>query len=111
PARAPALHRGPAISERHVVVTAGTKQALFNACFSLFGHGDEVLVPSPGWTSYYEMLALARAVPVAVRGARDRQLKVTVDDLRHAATPRTRGLILNSPCNPTGAVYTRAELT
>jgi aspartate aminotransferase len=84
---------------------------LFNACFSLFGHGDEVLVPSPGWTSYYEMLALARAVPIAVRGARERQLKVTVDDLRRAATRRTRGLILNSPCNPTGAVYTRAELT
>jgi aspartate aminotransferase len=109
--RASALHRGAAITEDDVVVTAGTKQALFNACFSLFGTGDEVLVPTPGWTSYYEMLALARAVPVAVRGARERQLKVTPDDLRGAATPRTRGLILNSPCNPTGAVYTRSELT
>jgi aspartate aminotransferase len=93
-----------------VVVTAGTKQALFNACFSLFAAGDEVLVPTPGWTSYYEMLALARAVPVAVRGALERQLKVTPSDLVAAATPRTRGLILNSPCNPSGAVYTRDEL-
>src|SRR4051812_43412295 len=95
------------IDAGNVVVTAGTKQALFNACFSLFGSGDEVLVPTPGWTSYYEMLALARAVPVPVRGAIERQLKVTADDLRRAATARTRGLILNSPCNPTGAVYSR----
>lgn len=95
----------------HVVVTAGTKQALFNTCFALFANGDEILVPTPGWTSYYEMAALARAVAVPVRGARDRQLKVTADDLRAAATSRTRGLILNSPCNPTGAVYSRDELS
>jgi aspartate aminotransferase len=108
--RAVAMHRGPAIDPDQVVVTAGTKQALFNACFSLFGGGDEVLVPSPGWTSYYEMLALARAMPVAVRGRRERQLKVAPEDLLSAATARTRGLILNSPCNPTGAVYSRDEL-
>src|SRR5438067_8017236 len=64
--RASALHRGEPIDATNVVVTAGTKQALFNACFSLFAGGDEVLVPTPGWTSYYEMLALARAVPIAV---------------------------------------------
>jgi aspartate aminotransferase len=109
-AQASARHNGPPITAANVVVTTGTKQALFNACFSLFAAGDEVLVPTPGWTSYYEMLALARAVPIAVRGARARQLKVTPDDLRAAATPRTRGLILNSPCNPTGAVYSREEL-
>ncbi len=107
--RAAATHRAP-IGPDCVVVSAGTKQALFNACFSLFSGGDEVLVPTPGWTSYYEMLTLARAVPVAVRGARSRDLKVTPDDLRQAATARTRGLILNSPCNPTGAVYSREEL-
>jgi aspartate aminotransferase len=108
--RASAIHTGVAITPDQVTVTAGTKQALFNACFSLFGPGDEVLVPTPGWTSYYEMLGLARAVPVAVRGSRENQLKVTPDDLRLAATPRTRGLILNSPCNPTGSVYSREEL-
>jgi aspartate aminotransferase len=101
---------GRAIGADDVVVTAGTKQALFNACFTLFAAGDEVLVPTPGWTSYYEMLGLARAVAVPVCGARERQLKVTPDDLRATATSRTRGLILNSPCNPTGAVYGRAEL-
>lgn len=93
-----------------VIVTTGSKQALFNACFTLFGAGDEVLVPTPAWTSYYEMLALARATPVIVRGARERSLKVTPDDLEAAATPRTRGIMLNSPCNPTGAVYSATEL-
>jgi len=106
--RAAGLRGG--IEPSDVVVTAGTKQALFNACFALFAAGDEVLVPTPGWTSYYEMIALARAVPIAVRGARECSLKVTPADLRAAATPRTRGLILNSPCNPSGAVYSSAEL-
>ena len=109
-ARASHLHRGAAIEPSQIVVSTGTKQALFNACFSLFGPGDEVLVPTPGWTSYFQMISLARATPVAVRGARERQLKITVDDLRRAATQRTRGLILNSPCNPTGAVYSSDEL-
>ena len=110
-ARASRAHRGPAIEASQIVVSTGTKQALFNACFTLFGPGDEVLVPTPGWTSYYQMISLARATPVAVRGARERQLKITVDDVRGAATARTRGLILNSPCNPTGAVYAQTELT
>jgi len=102
---------GTEVTPSNVVVTTGSKQALFDACFTLFGAGDEVLVPTPAWTSYYEMIGLARAVPVVVRGARDRELKVTADDLRRAATSRTRGLLLNSPCNPTGAVYDLAELT
>ena len=107
--RANAVSLGRRVSADDVVITAGTKQALFNACFSLFAAGDEVLVPTPGWTSYYEMLALARAVPVAVCGSRE-DLKVTPDDLHRASSARTRALILNSPCNPTGAVYTRGEL-
>jgi aspartate aminotransferase len=109
-ARAHAIRKSGEIGASNIVVTAGTKQALFNACFALFGAGDEVLVPTPGWPSYYEMLALARATPVPVRGARSRNLKVGVDDLLAVATERTRGLILNSPCNPTGAVYSAGEL-
>src|SRR4051794_13639284 len=88
---------GSQVTPADVVVTSGSKQALFNACYALFGAGDEVLVPTPGWTSYYEMVALARATPVVVRGSRVNDLKVTVDDLRRAATGRTRGLLLNSP--------------
>jgi aspartate aminotransferase len=93
-----------------VVVGAGTKQALFNACFALFGPGDEVLIPTPGWTSYYEMIALARATPVSVVGRRDRDLKISADQLDEASNARTRGVVLNSPCNPTGAVYSNDEL-
>ncbi len=93
-----------------VVVSGGSKQSLFNVCFTLFGPGDEVLVPTPGWTSYDNILRLARAEPVPVPGDPSRGLKVDPDRLRAAATTRTRGLILNSPCNPTGAVYAPDEL-
>ena len=93
-----------------VVVSAGAKQSLFNACFCLFGPGDEVLVASPYWTSYPEMVTLARADPVAVAGREIRGFNLTPDDLEAVATPRTRGLILSTPSNPTGAVYSRAEL-
>jgi aspartate aminotransferase len=105
--------RGPVaadVTPQDVVVSNGSKQSIFNACFVLFGPGDEVLVPTPSWTSYYEIVQLARATPVEVHGDRAADLKVTVQDLERAATPRTRGLMLNSPCNPTGAVYSAAEL-
>jgi aspartate aminotransferase len=93
-----------------VVISAGAKQAIFNACFTLFGPGDEVLVPTPYWTSYPEIVRLARARPVFVAGDEQNGQKVDVDALEAAVTPSTRGLILNSPSNPTGAIYTRPEL-
>lgn len=101
---------GVDIGATNVVVSNGSKQALFNACFVLFGEGDEVLVPTPAWTSYYEIVRLARARPVPVAGDEAASFKIDVDRLAAAATPRTRGLILNNPCNPTGAVYVRQEL-
>ncbi len=93
-----------------IVVSNGSKQSLFNACFTLFGEGDEVLIPTPSWTSYYEMVALSRAKAVSVIGDPENGLKVTAAFLDAASTPRTRGLMLNSPCNPTGAVYSADEL-
>ncbi len=93
-----------------VMVTTGSKQALFNACFALFGPGDEVLVPTPAWTSYYEMVELARAECVPVTGDPDRGFKVSLNLLKAASSAKTRGIMLNSPCNPTGAVYTTQEL-
>ena len=93
-----------------VVVTTGSKQALFNSCFALFGEGDEVLVPTPAWTSYYEMVDLSRASAVEVPGDAARGFKVTANDLERHATENTRGVMLNSPCNPTGSVYTASEL-
>jgi len=110
-AHANAVYRGSDIVRpADIVVSSGSKQSLFNACFVLFGVGDEVLIPTPSWTSYYEMVALAKAVPVPVFGERTRGLKVTAAELAAAATPRTRGVMLNSPCNPTGAVYSAGEL-
>lgn len=101
---------GREVAWGEVVVTAGAKQSLFNACFSLFGPGDEVLVASPYWTSYPEIVTLARAEPVFVSGPGERDFKLGPDELEAARTERTRGLILCSPCNPTGAVYDLDEL-
>lgn len=101
---------GAPITAAEIVVSTGSKQSLYNACVCCFGPGDEVLIPTPAWTSYYEMVELARAVSVPVFGDEANDLKVTAAQLAAAATPRTKGLMLNSPSNPTGAVYTRDEL-
>jgi aspartate aminotransferase len=109
-AQATARWNGEKITASDVVVSNGSKQSLFNACFTLFGEGDEVLIPTPSWTSYYEMVALSRAKPVSVIGDPRNGLKVTAAFLDAASTPRTAGVMLNSPCNPTGAVYSESEL-
>jgi len=98
------------VTAAEVVISTGSKQSLFNACFTLFGPGDEVLIPTPAWTSYYEMVSLARATPVPVTGDPAHGFKVTAAMLETAATPRTKGLMLNSPSNPTGSVYAPEEL-
>jgi aspartate aminotransferase len=98
------------IGASDVVVSCGSKQSLSNACVTLFGPGDEVLIPTPSWTSYYEMVGLARASAVEVHGDPARGFKVDVERLERHATPRTRGLMLNTPSNPTGAVYSPDEL-
>jgi aspartate aminotransferase len=111
-ADANALYAGAdTIEPADIVVSTGSKQSLFNACFTLFGPGDEVLIPTPSWTSYYEMVSLARATAVPVYGEAGNALRVTAAELAAAATPRTRGVMLNSPSNPTGAVYSAEELS
>ncbi len=102
--------QGTPVTPADVVVSNGSKQSLYNACVCCFGPGDDVLIPIPSWTSYFEMVELARATAVPVMGDPANSLKVTADMLAAAATPRTKGLMLNSPSNPTGAVYSRAEL-
>lgn len=102
--------QGTPVPPAEVVVSNGSKQSLYNACVCCFGPGDEVLIPIPSWTSYFEMVELARATAVPVMGDPANSLKVTADMLAAAATPRTKGLMLNSPSNPTGAVYSREEL-
>src|SRR5690606_3649523 len=101
---------GAKFDPRGVVVSAGVKQALFNVLFSLFGPGDSVLIPKPYWTSYPELVQLARAEPVIVDGDPENDYKVDPARLEAAAGPSTRAILLNSPCNPTGATYTLEEL-
>lgn len=103
-------HGDGRITAADVVVSNGSKQSLYNACMVLFGPGDEVLVPTPSWTSYYEMVGLARATVVEVHGDPHQGFKVDPERLARHATPRTRGLMLNSPSNPTGSVYSPDEL-
>ncbi len=104
------LSGGRAVNADNVVVSNGSKQSLFNACFCLFGQREKVLIPSPAWVSYPQIAHLARATPVEIPGDPEWSLKVAVADLERAYDETVKGLILNSPVNPTGAVYTLAEL-
>ena len=103
------LSGGRPINADHIVVSTGSKQSLFNACFSLFGQGDVVAIPAPAWVSYPQIVHLARARPVLVAGDPEWGLKVSVRELERIL-PAPKGLILCSPCNPTGSVYALAEL-
>jgi aspartate aminotransferase len=104
------LSGGRAVNPDDIVISSGAKQSVFNACFTLFGPRDKVLIPSPAWVSYPQIVRLARAEPVLVPGDPEWGLKVSVADLEQRVDKLTRGLILNSPCNPTGSVYTLSEI-
>ena len=93
-----------------VIVSNGAKHSCFNAILATCQPGDEVLIPSPYWLSYPEMVRLAGAEPVFVPTTEENNWKMTAADFENAMTPRTKMVIINSPGNPTGAVYTRAEL-
>jgi len=93
-----------------VIVSTGAKQVLANALLATLDPGDEVILPAPFWTSYADMVRLAGGVGVTVPCAIDQGFKLTPDALEAAITPRTRWLILNSPSNPSGAIYTAAEI-
>lgn len=120
PAGLPALRR--AIAEKlkrendldyapeQVIVSCGAKQALYNVAMVLIDAGDEVLIPGPYWVTYPTQVILAGGTPVILPTTAADHFKITGDMVRRAITPRTTGIILNSPCNPTGAVYTAEEL-
>jgi len=93
-----------------VVVSCGAKQTCYNVCSAVLNPGDEAIVPAPYWVSYPDMIKLADAEPVIVGAMMEDGFKITPRLLEAAITPRTRLLFLNSPSNPTGAAYTRAEL-
>jgi aspartate aminotransferase len=97
-------------SPEQVLVSTGAKQSCYNACLALLDPGDEAIVVAPYWVSYPDMVRLADAEPVIIATSAERGFKVTAEQLAGALTPKTRLLILNSPCNPTGAVYSAEEL-
>ena len=95
----------------NITVGSGVKQLLYNAFLVTLNQGDEVIVPAPYWVSYVDQVALCDGVPVVVTCERSEGFKLTPEKLRTAITAKTKWLVLNSPCNPTGAVYSHEELT
>jgi aspartate aminotransferase len=95
---------GVEYSTSEIIITAGGKQALFNAAMALFGPGDEVITHMPGWPTLVEQIKLAEATPVIVRAYPEEGFRLNAEMFLSALTPRTRGIIINSPGNPTGAL-------
>lgn len=101
---------GLEFTEAQISVSNGAKQAVCNAIMALVNEGDEVIIPAPYWVSYPDMVKLADGTPVIVSAGIEQNFKITGAQLEAAITPKTKMLILCSPSNPTGSVYTKAEL-
>ncbi len=101
---------GVEYAPEQIVVSGGAKQALCNAILAVVNPGDEVIIPTPAWVSYVEMVKLAEGKNVLVPAGIEQDFTITPRQLREAITPRTRLIILCSPSNPTGSVYSRSEL-
>jgi len=95
----------------NVVVSTGAKQSLYNVAQVMLNEGDEVILPAPYWVSYYEIIKLSGGVPVEVPTSVDTDFKMTAAQLEQAITPKTKMMWFSSPCNPSGSVYNREELT
>jgi len=95
---------------KQIVVSNGAKQSIANVCLALLDPGDEVVILAPYWVSYSEIVKLAEGVPVLVKAGIEQDYKVTKAQLEAAITDRTRAVLFSSPCNPTGSVYSAAEL-
>lgn len=94
----------------NIVVSTGAKQSLANVILALVDDGDEVIIPTPYWVTYSELVKIARGKVVEVHTTLDKDFKITPAQLEKAITPRTRVFLFSSPCNPSGAVYSRSEL-
>ena len=97
-------------SADQVLVSVGGKQSFYNLVMALLDEGDEVVIPAPYWVSYPDMVLLADGTPVIVTAGMDQGFKMQPEQLARAITAKTRLVVINSPSNPTGAAYTRAEL-
>ncbi|MEG2809293.1 MAG: pyridoxal phosphate-dependent aminotransferase [Akkermansia sp.] len=93
-----------------IIVSAGAKHACYNSLLAVISEGDEVIIPAPYWVSYPEMVRMCGGVPVIVETTADSGWKMTAEQFEEAMTPRTKLVIINTPTNPTGAVYTEEEL-
>ena len=93
-----------------IIISNGAKHSIFNAVFATIDPGDEVIIPAPYWLTYPEVVKCCGGVPVYVTSTRESGFKVTAEQLEAAVTPKTKMLIFNSPCNPTGVVYTEEEI-
>ena len=101
---------GISFSPEQIVVGNGAKQELYNALLACVDPGEEVIIPTPAWVSYVEMVKLAEGKVVEVPAGIENDFKITPDQLKAAISPKTKMLMLNSPCNPTGSIYTYDEL-
>lgn len=97
-------------SPEQIVVSTGAKHSIANVALSILNEGDEVLVPAPYWVSYFEIIKLAEATPIIIPTDIENDFKVTVEQIKKHITPKTRMVIYSSPCNPTGSLYSKAEL-
>lgn len=97
-------------SDSEIIISNGAKQAITNTFLAILNDGDEVIIPAPFWVSYPEMVKLGGGVPVIVKSDIDHDFKITAEQLENAITRKTKAFIINTPCNPSGSVYTKAEL-
>jgi Aspartate/tyrosine/aromatic aminotransferase len=93
-----------------IIVSTGAKQSLANAILALVDEGDEVIIPTPYWVTYSELVKIARGKVVEIRTSLEKGFKTTAEEVEAAITPRTKMFLFSSPCNPSGAVYTKEEL-
>ena len=93
-----------------IVASTGAKQSIANVCMSLLNPGDEVLLPAPYWVSYFEIIKLAEGTPIEIPSSIEADFKVNPEQLEAAITPNTKLLLFSTPCNPSGTVYSKAEL-
>jgi len=93
-----------------IIASSGAKHSLSNTFSAILNPGDEVILPTPYWVSYTEIIKLNDGIPVLVSTQKENNFKMTKDELKNAITPKTKAILVNTPCNPTGAVYTEQEL-
>jgi len=101
---------GLSYQANQILVSVGGKQSFFNLSQAMLDAGDEVIIPAPYWVSYPDMVLLADAVPVIIEAGQDQHFKITPEQLEAAITPKTRVFVINSPSNPSGMAYSKADL-